>query len=47
MSIAFYHFNAVIYGFYSRDDRHGPPPRGDSHMKGAGMLVVSVRGVNF
>ena len=26
MSIAFYHFNAVIYGFYSRDDRHGPPP---------------------
>ena len=22
-------------------------PEGDSHMKGAGMLVVSLRGVNF
>ena len=24
-----------------------PGGRGDSHMKGAGMLVVSLRGVNF
>ena len=24
-----------------------PPPGGNSHMKGAGMLVVSLRGVNF
>ena len=25
----------------------GGSPGGDSHMKGAGMLVVSLRGVNF
>ena len=25
----------------------GSPGGGDSHMKGAGMLVVSLRGVNF
>ena len=33
--------------FWSTKWGHHTPSRGDSHMKGAGMLVVSLRGVNF
>ena len=31
----------------SPSNPHPPPPRGESHMKRTGMLVVLLRGVNF